>query len=94
MTPKTDSNGTNKLIIILMSVMMTVGGGALAWIRSDISELDRRNLEAHEKMNIKIDNLKDLINGNNITEAGLVKDVDMNGKLIAKNTNDIEELQR
>ena len=84
------SNGTNKLLAILIGLIVTMAGGGVSWLRSDISALNSDIVLLRDDV---ID-LKIPINGNNITEAELVKDVNMNMADIAKNTYDIEELKR
>jgi len=85
-----DNNGNNKLLAILLTVMLTTGGGAVTWLRSDISSLKK------EIALLRVDNkdIKDLINGSNITAAELVKDVNINTRDITYNRNEIEELKR
>lgn len=79
---------------ILATIIISMAGSAFMELRSDISELDRRNHEAHEKLTVQIDGLKELINGGNVTVAETVKDVNINSRDIAKNTSQIEELRR
>ena len=91
---KESTTGMNKwLLPILAGIVISLFGGGIAWIRSDIAELDRRNREDHQQYVKDQKVLTSLISDNHTIVFGLVKDVINNEKAIIKNTNDIEELK-
>ena len=91
MTPKKDNNGMSKLLMgVLASLVISLFAGGITWLKMDIADLN----DDIKLLTQDIKDIKDLIGGSNVTDAELVKDVNINARDIAKNINDIEDLRR